>query len=150
MPAYITPSQAARFGLDGPKRKPRAKKPSPNHSLFLAECRAHGLPEPRPEVMFHPVRKWRFDWLFELNGRRVGLEIDGGLHGKPCKNCHRVSSGGHGTVSGIKRDMQKSNEAQLAGYVFLRVLPEHVQSGEAFALVARALGWAVEALRGGA
>ena len=95
-------------------------------AMFLATCKAFGLPEPSAEFRFHPRRRWRFDWLF---AHRVALEIEGGAW----------TRGRHTRGKGFVADLEKYNEAQLAGYVVLRVTPEQVNSGEAFALVKRAL-----------
>jgi len=98
-------------------------------SLFLAACKAQGLPEPVPEWKFHPHRNWRFDWAIPC--RKVALEIEGGVF---------MKEGGHRGMSRFLRDMEKYNEAALLGWVVIRVTTDQVKSGEVFALIRRALG----------
>lgn len=95
-------------------------------NLFLEVCKAHNLPVPVAEYKFHETRKWRFDWLFD---GVVALEIQGAL----------FSGGRHTRGAALLSEYQKLNEAQLAGFVVLLVTPEQVETGEAFALVRRAL-----------
>jgi hypothetical protein len=123
----ISHAEAKKLGLDH-IWKPRKGPPKTRKSNdpFLAMCEAHGLPPPVPEYEFCPGRKWRFDWLFE---GWLALEIEGGV----------FTQQAHGSISGIKRDMEKYNEAQILGYSVLRVLPEDIDTGAAFALVKRAL-----------
>lgn len=97
------------------------------YPLFEQLCQAHNLPTPEREVVFHPERKWRFDfgWLHYW----VALEIDGGAW----------TRGRHTRGKGFISDMEKINEAQLLGWTVLRCTPEDVNSGAVFALLARAL-----------
>jgi len=96
-------------------------------NYFLAMCKAFQLPEPVPELRFHPVRKWRFDWAWE--SAKVALEINGGVW----------TGGRHSRGAGQIGDMEKLNEAQIAGWRVLQVTPKQVKTGEAFAVVKRAL-----------
>lgn len=129
----LSEKQARDLGIT-PKRK-RPKKADDTlykRAMFLAACKAHGLPEPIPEYQFAPPRKWRFDWLFKaaLTIHSVALEIDGGVW----------TGGRHTRGAGFIADQEKLNEAAILGYVVLRVTPADVESGAAFALVRRALG----------
>jgi hypothetical protein len=98
-------------------------------------CREHGLPVPEREQRFDPVRKWRADYLWQRE--RVILEIDGGIYRGGAGG--GTGRGGHSTASGIVRDMEKSNAAQLAGFRYLRATPRDVTSGAIVALLKRAL-----------
>ncbi len=99
-------------------------KPYP---MFEAMCRAHQLPEPTREVLFHPTRKWRFDFGWWTHF--VALEIEGGaFKGK-----------GHRSVGQFLSDMEKYNEAQLAGWVVLRCTTDNIKSGAVFTLLKRGL-----------
>lgn len=82
-------------------------------------CTAHKLPQPEAEVVFLPDRKFRADWLWR-SPRKVILEVDGGLF---------QAKGGHSSGKGILRDQEKSNLAQLAGFLYLRCTPRDVASG---------------------
>lgn len=94
-----------------------------------------GLPRPDVEHQFAaPDRKWAFDAAFVP--WRVALEIQGGIwtHGR------------HTRGRGYLNDREKINEAQLRGWIVLELSPEQLESGEAFALVERALtvrGWQI-------
>ena len=59
------------------------------------------------EYRFHPVRKWRFDFLI---GNKIAIEYEGGAYGN---SRHRFSSG-------FIKDCEKYNQAQLLGYKVLR------------------------------
>jgi hypothetical protein len=109
------------------KRRQAAKKDA-KHDAFEALCAAHGLPPPVYEYPFaeHIGRKWRFDYLFEAH---VGVEQIGGVW----------TNGHHSRGQTQIDDMQRRNEAQLMGYVVLEFTPEQFESGEAFAVIKRAL-----------
>lgn len=81
------------------------------------------------EFVFAPPRKWRSDWL--ITGTKVLVEFEGGLFAK-----NKI---GHGNVGGILRDMTKANEAQLAGFILIRIAPNHVVSGQALKWVEQAI-----------
>lgn len=89
-------------------------------------CQAHNLPLPDREVLFHPTRKWRADYYWPEH--RVILEVDGGLYRGGANTS--TALGGHSSVTGILRDMEKGNAAQLLGYVYLRATPRQVQTGD--------------------
>ena len=78
-------------------------------------------------MRFHPTRRWRFDlaWPRHL----LALEIDGGVW----------TQGRHVRGDGFIRDLEKMNEAQLAGWRVLRVTPDQVKDGSALGLIRRAL-----------
>lgn len=103
--------------------------------LVVLTCRAHGLPLPEREATFIPGRQFRADYLWRA--RRVVLEIEGGITrgGKG----GGTARGGHSTVEGILRDMEKSNLAQLNGFRYFRVTPRQVARGEIAAILIEAL-----------
>lgn len=79
------------------------------------------------EYKFHPNRRWRFDFAWpEL---RIALEIEGGT---------RIN-GRHNRHAGYQADCEKYNEAQLLGWIVLRVTSEMVNDGRALRLIERAL-----------
>lgn len=78
------------------------------------------------EHRFHPLRKWRFDWAWP--DRFVAMEIEGG-HWK---------NGRHTRGKGFENDMEKYNEAAIAGWTVIRVTHDMLRNGEAFKLVERA------------
>lgn len=79
----------------------------------------------RLEYRFHPTRKWCFD--VALLDVQIALEIDGGgwIHGR------------HHRPQGRNDDNEKTHEAQILGWEVIRVLPEHVEDGQAHALLRR-------------
>lgn len=130
----MTRAQAQAFGLSFPQRprKPRATTDNKaSQKLFLAMCKAHGLPAPECEVEFHPTRKWRFDYLF---GGWLALEVQGG----------NFSGGRHARGAAMREEYEKLNEAVIAGYSVIFCLPEQVESGAIFPVIRRALGAASE------
>ena len=72
-------------------------------------------------------RKYRFDFCFK--DARLLIEINGGTFTK----------GAHSTGTGIRRDYEKNNLAQLAGWRCLIFDGKMVKSGEAVEVVRKAL-----------
>lgn len=66
-----------------------------------------GLPKPELEVLFHPVRKWRFDYAW--TDHKVALEVHGGT----------FAQGRHTRGKGFGSDREKMNEAQLLGWIVI-------------------------------
>lgn len=99
-----------------------------------------------PEHVFHPTRKWRFD--FAWPAQKVALEIDGlgkTVRGTP-KNIRDVAKftqsalGGHRTIDGMRKDHEKQNEAVILGWRVMRVLSaDKARAHEWAAMVLRAL-----------
>lgn len=81
----------------------------------------------RREYRFHPTRRFRFDMA--IVDRKVAVEVDGGA----------FIAGRHARGAGIRSDCEKFSEAAALGWRVLRVLPEHVESGQALAWLERAL-----------
>jgi very-short-patch-repair endonuclease len=102
--------------------------PSSLEAGFARILRGLKFPTPTREYRFDPVRKWRFD--FAWPDQRVAVEIDGGIWTKS----------GHSTGGGIMRDMEKSNAAQLDGWLVLRFTDKHLEDGSAIEQTKRALG----------
>lgn len=100
---------------------------SPLERHLLTSMRLYGIPEPRREYRFHPTRKWRLD--FAWPAAKLAVEIEGGIY----------RGGGHTTVAGIKRDVDKGNALTRLGWRLLRFHGDQVRSGEAVALIAEML-----------
>jgi hypothetical protein len=109
--------------------------------IFDAACKAHGLPLPEMEFKFALPRKWAFDYLFSVEtnypkiGRAVAMEVQGGLFPKK----GQLLAGRHTRGKALLDEYEKLNEAQILGYKVLLVTWNQINSGEAFALVKRAL-----------
>ncbi|HDX8451386.1 TPA: hypothetical protein RQN21_000903 [Aeromonas hydrophila] len=86
------------------------------HSKVLAQL--VGFPDPATELVFHPKRRWRFDFAWPT--RMIAVEIHGGIH----------SGGRHTRGKGFVEDRAKMNEAALLGWTVIEATPEHIQSGQ--------------------
>ena len=75
------------------------------------------------------VRQWRIDYYFEANGRRVALEVEGGIW----------TQGRHTRGSGFKRDMEKYNTLTAAGIMLLRTTPKDLLTSQTFELIKKTL-----------
>lgn len=108
------------------KPLPRAKikAPSGPAQIVKALAKEYNLPDPIPEHEFHPARAWRFDFFFQNEGRKVALEVEGGVF--------RKGRGAHSSVTGILRDMEKYNEAAKLGIFVYRVLPKDLYTQKVF------------------
>ena len=99
-----------------------------NPVIFVAACKAYGLPEPIAEYRFAPPRKWAFDWAWKWcpnawpRYKYVALEIEGGAW----------TRGRHTRGQGFLDDIEKYNQAVILGWRVIRCTPQHVQSGKAF------------------
>lgn len=71
------------------------------------------LPVPVKEHVFHPTRKWRFDYAWPEY--KVALEVEGGIWMR--------GRGAHSRPQGIERDIEKYNAAVVLGWRVLRVVP---------------------------
>lgn len=108
--------------------KKRTKKPQ-RLGLFPDACVQFGLPRPMPEYRFHAVRKWRIDYYFEANGRKVGLEVEGGIW----------TGGRHTRGKGFAGDMEKYNAAGAMGITIVRVVPGDLLKLKTFELIKKTL-----------
>jgi very-short-patch-repair endonuclease len=104
-----------------------ASRRSEGEDLLAFHLRAMRLPEPSVEYQFHHVRRWRFD--FAWPDRLIAVEIEGGTY----------ASGRHSRGAGFEADCVKYAEAAIAGWRVIRVTTGMVESGQAIALIDRAL-----------
>lgn len=89
--------------------------------LFKLQLRAHKLDSLFVrECLFHPTRKWRFD--FSCESMRIAVELQGGVFGK---------KSGHNSGVGIRSGMEKLNEAQRLGWRVYQFYVDEVKSGQA-------------------
>lgn len=77
-------------------------------------CVAQGLPEPRAEFEFHPVRRWRFDYAWPA--QKIAVEIDGGVW----------NTGRHTRGTGFIEDQRKRNAAAILGWRVLHYTPDRL------------------------
>ena len=107
--------------------RPRTGLPT-TYDLVTLLCRTHNLPEPVLEFAFAPNRRFRADYCWPE--AMVILEKQGGIW-RP--------KGAHNTGTALLRDYEKSNLAQLLGYVYLQATPEQIRNGSVLEMLKEAL-----------
>lgn len=112
------PANLARLSADMAALKPRRTKAAPKQDPFPDLCVAAGLPRPVTEYRFHPTRKWLMDYA--IPDLRIALEKNGGVWMK--------GKGAHSRPTNIVRDMEKSTEAQLLGWIVLSCQPRELHT----------------------
>lgn len=75
-------------------------------ALLLIEAKIQFVQEMR----FHPVRKWRFDFIVLPESLKIAIEIEGGV----------FSGGRHVRGKGYMGDLIKYNTAAILGWKVLR------------------------------
>lgn len=106
--------------------------------IFRTMVQQERMPEPVMEYQFHAVRKWRFDWAWPR--WKVALEVEGGVFGFTDKKTgQRRTGGAHGSITGIKRDIEKYNHAAAMGWLVIRCVPSDLKKWETLAYVKAAL-----------
>ena len=103
---------------------PAFKRLSPGEEAFALHCRAEKL-EPVREYVFHPRRKWRFDFAFP--DKMLAVEVEGGMNGR------------HQRVGGFTGDCCKYAHAAILGWRVIRATTAQVNSGDA-------INWTIDAL----
>ena len=101
-----------------------AKPPSRLEKRFEMLWRAMGGPELEKEFRFHPVRRWRADFV-HLPSRTL-IEIEGGIY----------VNGRHNRGAGFAADLEKYLEAALAGWRVVRLGPNELTADHIARLVA--------------
>jgi len=97
---------------------------------YLEESFARGLVKHQfpkgwvREHIFHPTRRWRFDFCY-IN-YKIALEIEGSTHIKSKRKSR------HLTIKGFTEDTVKYNSATILGWSVLRVTTPDVQNGRAY------------------
>ena len=119
---HLSAIDASRLLGNNPKAKAvvnkvkKAQQVDTLHSKVLAQL--VGFPDPATELLFHPKRKWRFDYAWEE--QKLALEVHGGIH----------SGGRHTRGRGFVEDRAKMNEAALLGWTVIEATPEHIKTGQ--------------------
>lgn len=96
-------------------------------STLAYQLNAVGIPFEQ-QVKAIPGRKFAFD--FAITGTSLLLEVNGGTW---------VANTGHTSGKGIRRDVTKQNLAVLNGYRLLSFTADMVNSGEALAVIEKAI-----------
>ena len=84
--------------------------------IFVEFCKKQLGEAPAKEYVFHPVRKWRFDYAFL--GAKIALEVEGGVY----------TGGRHIRPKGFLGDVDKYNAAAVMGWRVLRVVPDRLRT----------------------
>ena len=105
--------------------------PSPLEDLLAEQLRVEGIEFDREykfpcEDMAGKHHNYRMD--FALPQLRIFVEVQGGIY---------MRRSGHNSPAGLKRDYNKCNLAQLAGWRYLQFTADDVQDGKAVDMVIR-------------
>jgi very-short-patch-repair endonuclease len=91
-------------------------KKDPHQDLFIRCLKKQIKPladaDIEQEFMFHPTRKWRFDYA--IPSLKVALEVDGGVW----------VYGRHNRAKSYIADLEKLNAAASMGWLVLRIVRE--------------------------
>jgi len=100
---------------------------SPLEDIFAMQLDSAGLTGYIREYQAIPGRRFRFD--FAWRKERLLVEVQGGVW----------NGGAHGRPTGITRDMDKLNQAQIYGWKVLQFDTKMVKSGAALEVVEQIL-----------
>ena len=114
----MTERRAAYRTRKATKREPSELEEELEQQLALLQFPAHVR-----EHMFHPVRRWRFD--FAWPALMLAVEVEGATW----------AGGRHTRGSGFAKDCIKYNEAALLGWTVLRFTGAMVKDGQAVAYI---------------
>lgn len=116
--------------MSKPSTTKRAKAKEQARKLAqLVEINLEALPGYKKEIIFHPTRKWRFDYAWsEL---KIALEVHGGIY----------TNGRHTRGSGFTEDKVKMNSAQLLGWIVIEATTEHVKNGQMLTWIKEAIAY---------
>ena len=109
------------------KKEPKVRKRSVLEVLFEGQLRLAGAPVPVLEFIFHPTRKWRFDFAYP--DLLVAIEVEGATW----------VAGRHTRGSGYEKDAEKYGEAAILGWRVLKVTSSMIKNGMALDLTLRLL-----------
>ena len=98
-------------------REEAAAKRRALEDRFAQQIKAYGLPTPEREFLFHPTRRWRFD--FAWPEFHVAVEVDGATW----------SGGRHTRGKGFEADAEKLNAATSLGWRVYRYTATRIRSG---------------------
>jgi hypothetical protein len=125
-------AQPAAVALAKEKRQSEKSK---TIELFAWHLRSNLIQAPEREYVFHPTRKWRFD--FAWPALLVAVEIEGLVVRK--LGGQLVLGGRHATIGGFQEDCIKYAEAACLGWHVLRFNQALVRKLDALDFTIRAL-----------
>lgn len=86
-------------------------------NIFMNTCASYGL-HPKREYVFLKDRKFRIDFYFEYGGKKLGLEVEGGVY----------VGGRHTSGAGFMKDMEKYNLFTMNDIYLYRTVPNDLNS----------------------
>ena len=95
--------------------------------LLFQHIKLVGLPLPEREYRFAPPRRYRADFAYPE--RKILVEVQGGIY----------TRGAHSRGTGLERDYEKINLAQLNGFMVFQFSRKMIESGEAITVLEKAL-----------
>lgn len=104
--------------------------------IFVEFCRKQLGVAPVREYIFHPVRKWRFDYAFP--DAKIALEVEGGVY----------TGGRHIRPKGFLGDVDKYNAASVMGWRVLRVVPDRLRTFTTIEMIKEAMKYGQELQEG--
>lgn len=118
-----------------PKKEKKKRGPSKLEESLFAEFKLFGLPTPVRQYIFHPTRKWRFDFAWiEL---KIAVEINGGI----------FMGGGHNRGGYMEMTYEKINEATKLGWQVYTFGPKSVKIPKVKSATSEALAFMYGLLR---
>lgn len=79
------------------------------------------------EFRFHPKRRWKFDYA--IPNYKIAIEVEGGIW----------KYGRHNRASGFLLDIEKYNEASVAGWILIRTTPENLCTAQTLSYISKAI-----------
>lgn len=109
------------------KKQPQNKKKKPEKDLFTCICKTDMGIEVVKEYMFHPTRKWRFDYA--MPEHKIAIEVEGGVY----------TRGRHVRPQGFLGDIEKYNAGTLLGWRIFRVTPDDLLKNKTLNMLKEAI-----------
>jgi hypothetical protein len=121
-PMNLKPDRIRKTGrpvgvVPGTTIKPKVRRVHPQIEQLKLCLRGLGM-EFKEELVFHPVRKWRFD--LAVPELKLAIEYQG--HGQTGRKKH---VGGHASVTGLAGDCEKDFAANVLGWRVLKFTALH-------------------------
>lgn len=124
-------------------KSPVFKSDKPKYDVFTCICKAELGVEVVKELQFYPGRRWRFDYAIESH--KIAIEVEGGAYKRRTYRDKRTGEmvttigGRHNSSSGFLGDMEKYNNATIAGWRVLRVIPQDLTKSATLNMIKQAI-----------
>jgi len=115
----LPPAVQTSLSVEQMKKAIKKAKTGELEATMLSQIAAARLLPCSPQYVFHPTRKWRFD--FAWPDIRFALEVNGAIY----------VGGAHSRGKGQENDMEKIAEAAILGWTTICVSSNQIKSGEA-------------------